>query len=302
MKIAILLNPAAGSAEQSGSIHRLIDQDDNLTLIELKGADACASAVRRAVAEGCEIVAAAGGDGTVHDVLNAILSQEAPVALGVIPLGTGNDLARTLAIGPDPRDSIAHLSLARIEHLDVMRVRTRSRTLYGINAVTGGFAGDVTEMLSAEMKAAFGPLSYIIGAVSALPNLSEYHITITAEGEEPARLEAVAIVAANGRTIAGGKRIASLANPQDGLMDVVVMKPSTLLDMADVDTRLVAGNLWGSKHIIHRQTRRLIIQGEDSLQFNVDGETVEGPDVDIEIIPAGIPVVVGANYTAVVEP
>ncbi len=302
MKIAILLNPAAGSSEQSESVHRLIEQHDDLLLIELDHPEACAQAVRRAVAEGCEIIAAAGGDGTVHSVLNAILNQEAPVALGVVPLGTGNDLARTLAIGPDPRDAIAHLAVSHTERFDVMRVRCKDRTLYGINAITGGFGGDVTEALSPELKAAFGPLSYIIGAVSALPNLGEYSITLALDGEGPVQTDAVAIVAANGRTIAGGKRIAPLANPQDGLLDVVIVKPGTLLDAADVGTRLVAGNLLASKHIIHRTTSHLTIQGEHAMLFNVDGEMVDGPDLDVEIIPAAIPVVVGPDYTAVVEP
>ena len=300
MKIGLLLNPSAGSSDQGEAVRELIRGHEELSAFDLGAADGCSAVVRDAANQGCEIIAAAGGDGTVHDVANAILRQELPVTLGIVPLGTGNDLARTLRIGPDPRDAIAQLLLARTVRLDVMEVRVGSRTLFGINAVTGGFSGDVTDSLSAELKTTFGPLAYVIGTVTALPDLSRYHVSLAFDHTPADVLEAVAVVAANGRTVAGGKRIASFANPQDGLIDVVVVRPSTLLNLADIGARLIAGNLLGSKHVFQRRARHLHIAGEETMQFNVDGELVEGVDLEINMKPSSLPVIVGPDYEAVV--
>lgn len=296
MKTAVLVNPAAGSAEQSEALRALAADAPGLTFMELGGPDSCDVLVSRVLIQGFEVVAAAGGDGTVNQVLNALVRQGGRAALGVVPLGTGNDLVRTLALGPDPRDALAQLSLARIERLDLIRVRYDDTVLYGINAATGGFGGEVSASISSELKATFGPLAYVIGAVSALSALDDYGIACGLDGAAIAPTDAVAVVVANGRTIAGGKRIAPLANPQDGLLDVILINSASLVELADVGARLVAGNLLGSRFVTHHRARSICLRGDTDMRFNVDGELISGSSVSIDVLPRAMPVVVGSEF------
>ena len=122
---------------------------------------------------------AAGGDGTVHAVVNGLAPDFGGARLAVLPLGTGNDLRRSLAIPDDPLAALDLLDSGRERLIDVIRVETPSRSLYAVNTASGGFSGQLQEALTEEMKAAWGPLAYLRGAAAVLPDLTDYHTMLS---------------------------------------------------------------------------------------------------------------------------
>jgi diacylglycerol kinase (ATP) len=245
---------------------------------------------------GYELIVAAGGDGTINEVVNGLAAASAHATLGIIPLGTGNDLARTLAIPSDPLEALALLTRGPVRVIDLMKIESADATAYGINVAAGGFSGQVDEVLTEELKATWGPLAYLIGAARVLPDLTGYETSIAWEDGPPERVEALNVVVANGRTVGGGIPVAPSANPEDGRLDVVVVRYGSAVELLGVAARLLAGNYLTSERVFHRQVRRVRIASRPGMWFNVDGELLTNEPVTISVRPQALHVVVGPTY------
>ncbi len=297
--ICVIMNPHAGAAGALTDLRALIDGQASIVLrMSTKGGHARDLAAG-AVEEGFEIVVAAGGDGTIHEVVNGIMdSGRRDSRLGIIPLGTGNDLARTLAIPTDPRDALALLFTGRTVSIDLIRADAEGAHRFIVNAAAGGFSGQVDEVLSSGMKSQWGPFAYLMGAVSVLPDLTGYHTTISYDGGPHEEVIIINAIVANGRTVAGGKRVAPLANPQDGLLDLVLIEYAPVLKLAKVGAHLLSGNYLEEAHVLHRQVRSVEIVSEPGMWFNLDGELFTKEPISFQAVPGVLPVIVGADYQA----
>lgn len=303
MRICVIVNKNAGSADQAERFRQGVDEIESITCWTSHEQGEGIRLAAKAAGEEFDLVAAAGGDGTINEVVNGLMQSKRRPALGVIPLGTGNDFARMLDVPMrDPRSALKLLETGERRKLDVYRLECRSKEAYGINAAAGGFSGQVDEALTPELKSNWGPLAYLIGAVSVIPEITDYDTYLSLDDEPPEVVSALNIVIANGRTVAGGKRISPLSNPEDGLLDVIVVRRGSVVELGDVATRLVAGNLAGSELITHRRAKRVSVESEPGMWFNLDGELLTKEPVEITCVQGALEVVVGENYTAVVEP
>jgi len=298
----VILNPRAGSADEADALRQAIAAADGFTLHESKDAEDARRRTAEATRAGCDLIVAAGGDGTVHDVVNALVEAAsggpAP-ALAVIPLGTGNDFARTLCL---PEDPVVAFELARKgarRRVDLVRVETPEGARLSINAVTGGFSGAATEQVSPELKKTWGPLAYVIGAARALGDLSGYPVRLSWDGGPEEAIDLLNVVVANGRTAAGGRPVAPKANPEDGLLEVVLMRPGPAAELADLARRFVAGDYLDHPRVVHRRPRTLRIAADVPMWFSIDGERESYAGVSFSIVPRAIEVVVGPRYQAV---
>jgi diacylglycerol kinase (ATP) len=289
----VILNPQAGSSEKREFVSRL-----DGVCHEIAEAGQGEARTREALEAGVHRIIAAGGDGTISEVVRGILATGKPATLGLFPMGTGNDLARTLAIPDDPEEAIRCLERGEVRSIDVIRVSTASDVTYAINACAGGFSGQVDERMSPEMKATWGPLAYLMGAASTLPDLTEFETNVSWEDGSNETIQAMNVIVANGRTVGGGKRVAPFANPEDGLLDVVIVDIASVPRLAEVAARLLAGNYLDSELVRFRRTRRLEVSARPGMWFNVDGDLFTDEPVTFEVLPKAINVIVGPTYVA----
>ena len=296
MRTCILMNPKAGSAAQGATLREAVAGRADTIIRETRQPGEARELAAAMLRAGYELIVAAGGDGTVNEVVNGLAAASAHATLGIIPLGTGNDLARTLAIPSDPREALALLTRGPVRVIDLMTIESADATVYGINVAAGGFSGQVGEALTEELKATWGPLAYLIGAARVLPDLTGYETTIAWEDGPPERVEALNVVVANGRTVGGGIPVAPSANPEDGRLDVVVVRYGSAVELMGVAARLLAGNYLASERVFHRQVRRVRITSRPGMWFNVDGELLTNEPVTISVLPQALPVVVGPTY------
>jgi diacylglycerol kinase (ATP) len=297
MRICLIVNPNAGSADAGTALRDAADRDPEVTVRETKAAGDGTRLAKEAAQEGFDIVVAAGGDGTVNEVVNGLAALPLKARLGIVPLGTGNDLPRTLAVPDDPLEAFALLRTGRERTIDLMRVRTGGRELYGANVGAGGFTGQMNEAMTDEIKDRWGPLAYLRGAVTVLPDLTRYRTRVRYDGAAWEDVHAMNIVVANARTAGGGTVVAPLANPEDGLLDVVVVSGRAgAVELAGVAARLLAGNYLESDAVTHRRARRVEIQSEPGMAFNVDGELLSDEPITFTVVPQALRVIVGDGY------
>ena len=299
MKTIVIINPEAGSAGEYEQLRKLIERQEDYSCLVTSGPGEAKGMAKKALDGGADQIGIAGGDGTVNEVVNGVMEHERTVRLGVLPMGTGNDLARTLALPQDPRDALVLLQLEDEADLDVIEVeRDDGSVRYGINVCAGGFSGQVDERLESGTKSQWGPLAYIFGAANVLPDLREYDIVVSYDGGPEEEVDALNVIIANGRTAAGGRSVAPKANPQDGKLDVVIVEQCRLAQLASVAARLAAGSYQESPFVQYHRVERVHVRSEPGMWFNVDGELLTKEPLSFGIVPQALTFVVGADYQA----
>lgn len=299
MRISLVTNPGSGTSQQTDGLRDVIDQL-GAVVCETPGPGTGADVAESSARSGFDAVVACGGDGTINEVVNGLMrvpEGERPV-FGVVPMGTGNDLARTLGLPPDPRDALALVSAAlhepaRLRPLDVFHLDASDASRYGVNVAAGGFSGAVGEAMSSELKARWGPLAYLIGTVKALPTLTPFETHLELDGVALDRCDLFNVFVANGRFVAGGKLVTSDADPSDGLLDVVLVHAGTAAEIAALTARFVAGQHHQSPLVETFRARTVRVEATPGLLFNVDGELVTQEPISFTMHPGALRAVFG---------
>jgi len=291
VKPYIIFNPAAGSvANVEQTLSKLIRLRPSALVATEKTGDA-EKLSRGAVRRGCDYLVVAGGDGTLNEVVNGIARTLHPPQVGILPLGTGNDFARTLGLPLSLEENVDILRDAKTRKIDIVRVRS-DRTRYFINVAAGGFSGIVRRKMTAEIKRAWGPLAYIRGAAAALPKLHAYRTRIVLDDEELLSTILYNVVIGNGRFAAGGLPIAADADPADGLLDVILIPKRSAPEMALLAAQIVVGRHFSGSAIIFRRAKKISVRSRPGMWFNVDGELVGSVPAMFQILPRALKFVV----------
>lgn len=291
MNTCIILNPNAGTADEITEFEASLQDLGEVTIRKTREAGDAKLFAEEALDNGYDLVVAAGGDGTINEVVNGLSKDFAKARMGIIPLGTGNDFARSINV-PNGAEAVNVLKAAHIRALDVVRV-TSSFVRYFINVSAGGFSGIVNEKLTDEMKQSWGPLAYLRSAVSAIPDLTDYHTYIKFNDKPPVRLKTYNIVVANGRYVAGGIPIAPQAELDDGLLDIIIVPAESMLKLALLVPQILNGQHLSSDTIIYKRARKVKIDSQPGIWFNVDGELVGNEPAEFEVLPRTLEVIVG---------
>ncbi len=279
------MNPIAGSATTADDIRKQIDAmlAPGVVFVTHGPGDAEIFA-RQALQNGYDYIIAAGGDGTLNEVINGVAEQAANIRVGLLPLGTGNDFARSLNLPATTGENIAILSVANTRAVDLVRVRS-DKVRHFVNVSAGGFSGLVDEKLTAEMKRTWGPLAYVRSAAAALPELHAYRTDVELAEGEKIGLDLYNIIVANGSFVAGGLPVAPEADPSDGLLDVILIPKRSTPEMVLLAAQIVLGNHLRSESILFRRTSRLSVKSTPGMWFNADGELVGNEPATFEIMP-----------------
>jgi YegS/Rv2252/BmrU family lipid kinase len=216
-----------------------------------------------------------GGDGSVHTAVATLLSRgelSADRPIGLIPLGTGNDLARTLGIPLDPAAAARALLAGRSRPLDLV-VDDAGGVV--VNAVHLGVGAEAAEKASA-LKDRLGRAAYAVGSVAAGAGATGWHLQIVVDGVPvDVDREVLMVAVANGRTIGGGAPLAPDASPDDGLADVVVATSTGPLARLGFAVALRDGEHVERDDVLVVRGRSVTVTG-DPFPLNADGE-LDGP-------------------------
>lgn len=290
----VIWNPKAGTTPDAIHIRKELESSANFH--ETSGPDDAKRLAAEAIKEGTEFIIVAGGDGTVHSVVNGIGAKSNPPVLAILPLGTGNDLCRTLGVPLNPLEALAVINEQRTRKIDLVEVATPHENRFLVNVASGGNSNRVLECLNDDMKKNWGPWCYLRGAVSILSDLDSYDLRIQIDDGPVEQFQAWNVVLANGRTVAGGVQVSPYGNIEDGQLDVIIVLNGEPLDIPRLTVEFFMGDYLSDERIVYRKARRLKLESHPASKFIVDGEAVSGQPMEFQVLPQVLPVVVGPDY------
>lgn len=224
---AVIVNPHAGGGRAKVQVARLLRKariGAPLPVVQPDSLHAMREEVRRLVGGGCERLVVAGGDGTVHLVANELLALGAghAVTLGLLPAGTGCDLARTLRIPASPEEALQVALEAPPRAMDAGRIEAGDRRFFFVNVASAGISGLVDELVNANPRR--GALAFLASTLRAVRRYRAPDVTVEVDGAALFSGPVLVVAVANGKSFGKGMKIAPSAAVDDGVFDVVVVR------------------------------------------------------------------------------
>jgi diacylglycerol kinase (ATP) len=241
------------------------------------------------IADAPDLVVVGGGDGTMACAAGRVAGTD--MTLGVLPLGTANDLARTLEIPKDLAEACAALAEGKVVDIDLGRANGQPF----LNVASVGLSVAVTEALSSRLKRYIGPLAYGITAVRAYRRRQPFRARLEfPEGDhEPMELEDLLQVAiGNGRHFGGGNTVSPTAGIDDHTLDIYAILEAPLRDHLGIALSLRDGSFVEHDRVQHLTSRRVRLVTEPTLQANLDGEIATATPTDFAVERNAVHVVV----------
>ena len=233
--------------------------------------------------EGVDIVAAAGGDGTIGDVVNGIVGTGA--RLGIVPLGTGNDFARSLGLAGNLDLAVRTLVHGTPRRIDLGRTGDR----YFINAAGCGFDALVAERVNRGYRWLRGTPAYVLAMLQSLATHRAANMRITADGES-LELRAMLCCVANSPGYGGGMRIAPDARIDDGALDLCILKEAGTFEFLRAFPRVFRGTHVTHPKFMTRRVTRVRIETDPPIPVLIDGEVNHMTPIEFEVVPGAIEV------------
>jgi len=294
--VGLLVNPTAGRGEGRVAGRRAFAALRRLghAVVDLTGADLAEAGARLAAeVAGLEAVVVVGGDGLVHAAVAAVAGTG--TALGIVPAGTGNDIARGLDLPRgDPALAVqrvsASLRAGRVRSVDAVRVRTDDGDGWFVSILASGVDALINERANA-WRWPSGPSRYTLAAITELARVRSIALRVVLDGERVLDVDALLVAVANTRSYGGGLQMAPDADPADGLLDVVVVDRLPALRALAVFPRVRAGGHLShpAVHVHRTRTVRLELrEGSASPRPHADGEPTGRLPVTCEVVPGAL--------------
>ncbi len=221
-------------------------------------------------------VLAAGGDGTIHETANYLLTENIDVPLGIIPYGTSNDMAAFLDL-PKELDACAEIFAAGYNKaLDVGMVNG----MYFLNVASAGLLSSVGHSVDRTLKSTLGKLAYYLKGFEEVPRFRTIPMKITADGRV-IEDNMVLFLVMNGGIVGSFTKLAPQARMDDGKLDVVIVHRCSLRKMAGIMISLLSGTHFAHKEVEHIQAAEILIESGLAIGSDLDGEL--GPELPLKI-------------------
>jgi YegS/Rv2252/BmrU family lipid kinase len=253
---------------------------------------------REAVRAGVERLVVAGGDGTTSEVVTGLLAAglAGDASLGLLPLGTGGDLVRTLGVPRDLDAALELLARGAMRRLDAGRVDYRARggaprTSYFANVASFGVSGLVDERVERAPRWLGGSAAFLLASLQAIVRFRPVPVRVRVDGELVHEGPLALAAAANGRYFGGGMQVAPGARPDDGLFDVVCVAGLAKARLVASLPALYRGDHIGRPGVAQRRGK--IVEAEvagagGEVLLDVDGEPLGVLPARFEILPGAL--------------
>lgn len=283
--IVFIINPISGTSNKDKVLKMIdanLDKDKfeyDIQFTQHKGH--AAEIARNASNRGVNIVCSVGGDGTVNETARALVHTD--TALAIIPSGSGNGLARHLHIPINVNGAIGVLNECNIQSMDYGIIND-----YPFFCTCGmGFDAFISQKFAEAGKR--GPLTYLENVLKTGLSYNPDTYNILIDDDKESRLNAFLISCANASQYGNNAYIAPGASVRDGLMDVTIIEPFTVVDAPSIAFQMLYGNLDHNSRIKTFRCKKLHVSRSNPGAIHYDGDPVKmGTEIDVQIVAGGL--------------
>jgi len=271
-RVCIIINPAARGTR--GRLQRLERITGDTIIKTTKGPGDAEAQAERAVQQGYDTIVAAGGDGTINEVVNGI--GTASVALGILPMGTVNVFALELGI---PFNLEAAWKVIRAHKVRAIDLASANGHLF-VQMAGIGLDAQIVQRNSRQIKSVLGPLSYLLTATKVAAEKPP-RLRVSSQGHPT--VEGSFVLVGNGRLYGGPFALFNEANMQDGLLDICVFRHMDYLALIRYFRGALFGSLSKFTDVHYFKTRDLLVKADRHVPFEADGELAGHAPVEFSI-------------------
>ncbi len=298
-----IFNPAADkgrAVRRAGWLQSLLGERKDSAMVTTNYAGH-AGEIARSEMQGSSALIACGGDGTLHEVVNAV--AEKGVTVGMVPIGSANDFFRNLYAGSLPPSGINHLFDGGVKRVDLGSVSFGGdRQRYFINSLGVGLTGRIaksvkgTQWLKGELAYVYALLSVLMGYQSIKMRITITLADSVVELDEPV----FAFSVLNGKVEGGKFRIAPHAELSDGLLDVCILKAIPKYAFFWYVLKYLQGTHITDRRVLYCKARAVELTLENADVMHMDGEVYDNINgkIAISVVPKGVPVLCNLRHDA----
>lgn len=272
MKTArIIYNPTSGREAFKESLAEVLERLEVGGYITSTHATTCAGDATQAAAKACDLgfdlIVAAGGDGTVNEVVNGMAAFDERPALGIIPMGTVNDFAKALHIPPTIDEAVEMIVSGRSARIDIGRMNSK----YFINIAGGGKITEVSYEAPSKLKSIIGPLAYYVKGIEMLPKIKSTNVKIEYDDNV---FEGKVMLFMLGLTnsIGGFEKLVPDARLNDGKFTLIIVEEASLAEIGHIMTLATRGEHLKHPKVHFFKAEEVDISSFEEVHLNLDGE------------------------------
>ncbi|WP_420126599.1 diacylglycerol/lipid kinase family protein [Longimicrobium sp.] len=293
MQISVIIKPSPEAVEAlRTAVERLREQGHTVhPRVTFETGDAHRFAWKSAE-YGADLVVACGGDGTINEVVNGLYDwieerekdgkKVVLPRVGIVPLGTGNDLAGGMGIATgDPAGALLNAANGEEYPVDVARVNGR----YFLNVSTGGIGAEATDEASSDLKRTLGPIAYVVTGVKKFVHLKASHARFTSGGETVYKDGFLLFAVGNAWRTGGGNWVTSDADPADCLLDLCIVQEMTHMELVRIAPQIRAGTHVNDPKVTYLKVRELTVESDEEMTVNADGEPLTARRFEYDLGP-----------------
>ena len=288
-KFLLVYNPISGRAAFKNKLDKIIAQCQRrgilLSMYRTNRDDN--SAFKTCVSEShADGIIAAGGDGTLHAVVNWLMKSKIDLPIGIIGSGTSNDFAAYLGINKNLDAYLDRIAEFKTRKVDIGLVNGEE---YFINVASAGVLTSIAHEVNVKLKNSLGKLAYYIQSLSQIPKFKSITIQVNSNGVN-FELEVFLFIVLNSGTVAGMKKIADFAKIDDGKLDLLAVKRCSPKSLIKITRDLFGGRGIDlrDENIFHLQSGKFFISSNADLTSDIDGEEGSALPIEIETIPQAL--------------
>lgn len=267
----LIYNPSAGREQVKRQLPYILDRLESAgyeaSAHATKGKDCAKQAAKIAAENKFDLIIAAGGDGTINEVVNGLAEIPNRPKLGIIPAGTTNDFARAIEVPKSIEAACDVLCDGYEMPIDIGKVYDQ----YFINIAGGGTLTELTYEVPSKLKTMIGQLAYYVKGIEILPKVHPVQARIEYDGKL-FEGEIMLFLVSNTNSVGGFEKLAPSASLNDGMFDLLILKKTNLADFVRVASAAVRGEHVNDPAVVYVQANRIKVYVDEVVHLNLDGE------------------------------
>ena len=251
--------------------------------------DATTETIKTCASGEWDIIIACGGDGTVNEVATGIVKSSNKLPVAIIAGGTMNDFANYINMPTKMTDFFQMIKNKEVIDIDLGQINEG----YFVNVASGGLLTDVGSQAPIEAKTMLGRVAYYLEGLRMLIQDGIEPVTLDFQSDEYSqKVEVLLFFVSNSSSIGGFKKLSPDANIADGLLDVLIIKESTMVELANIFFAITTGDHINHPKVDYFKTKEISVQANEKMMIDTDGEVGKKLPAHFKVIPKGMKIII----------